>query len=46
MVFSKGPKINNYNPFFLERVVDLGFGLEKQRDGGILVSLLVLGCIV
>lgn len=31
MIFSKGPKINNYNPSFPEQVVVLGFGLEEQR---------------
>lgn len=35
MVFSRGPKINNYNPFLLEQVVDLGFVPEEQRDGGV-----------
>lgn len=30
MIFSNGLKINNYNPFFPEQVVVLGFGLEEQ----------------
>lgn len=46
MVFSRGPKINNYNPFLLEQVVDLGFVPEEQRDGGGLLSLLDLVVLV